>query len=60
MSNPKRDIYEAIKAQILAEVSEIKHVLLFNNQFENDKQEETPGRCFRKSHTGNEHKKITK
>jgi len=40
MSNPKKDIYNAIKARILDQVQEIKHVLLFNNQFEKDNQEE--------------------
>ena len=40
MANPKRDIYTDIKARILDQVKEIKHVLLFNNQFEKDKEEQ--------------------
>lgn len=38
--NIKRDIYQAIRAQILANVPEIKHCLLFNNQYNKDNEEE--------------------
>lgn len=40
MANPKRDLYLAIRQQILNEVKEIKHVLFYNNQFDRDNEEE--------------------
>jgi len=40
MANVKKDIYLAVKARVLDQVKEIKHFLLFNNQFDRDNEEE--------------------
>lgn len=40
MPDAKQFLYESIKAQIKAKAPSIKHTLLFNNQFENEKRED--------------------
>lgn len=38
--NPKKDLYLDVRQRILDKVPEVKHVLLFNNQFDRDTEEE--------------------
>ena len=38
--HPKRDLFLAIKARLFDQVKEIKHIRLFNNQFQRDTVEE--------------------
>lgn len=38
--NAKKDLYLAVRQQILDKVPAVKHVLLFNNQFDRDTEEE--------------------
>jgi hypothetical protein len=40
MPDAKQFLYEAIKAQVKAKAPSIKHILLFNNQFENERRED--------------------
>ena len=40
MANPKKDIFLSIRKQVLDQVKEINHMLLFNNQFDRDNEEE--------------------
>jgi len=46
--NPKKDLYLAVKGRILDQVKSIKHVLLYNNQFDRETVEEafTYPNCF--------------
>ncbi len=40
MPDAKQFLYEAIKAQIKAQAPSVKHILLYNSQFDNEKRED--------------------